>query len=103
MSDTTLQAEPIYCGLCLYGSDIGVPGYDDKGPAYVNPSCPDHNPATLTIADVSLAAADCPYGVGPGDGSGCIKASGHSGDHIVTPGVQVKRLDSLAETDTPST
>ncbi|MFE6474551.1 hypothetical protein [Streptomyces rochei] len=37
-------AEPIYCGLCLYGSDVGVPGYDDKGPAYTNPICPDHNP-----------------------------------------------------------
>ncbi|WP_331760584.1 hypothetical protein OH810_31805 (plasmid) [Streptomyces albidoflavus] len=37
-------SEPIYCGLCLYGSDIGVPGYDDKGPAYTNPECRDHNP-----------------------------------------------------------
>jgi hypothetical protein len=36
--------EPIYCGLCLYGSDLGVPGYDDKGPAHVNPVCLDHNP-----------------------------------------------------------
>lgn len=38
--------EPIYCGLCLYGSDLGVPGYDDKGPAYTNPTCPDHSPGT---------------------------------------------------------
>ena len=37
----------------------------------------------------ALAAADCPYGAGPGDGSGCIKPSGHDGDHIVIPGVQV--------------
>ncbi|MGO1025627.1 hypothetical protein ACTOXX_34190 [Streptomyces rubiginosohelvolus] len=36
--------EPIDCGLCLYGSDVGVPGYDHKGPAYINPACPDHNP-----------------------------------------------------------
>lgn len=39
------MGEPIYCGLCLYGSDIGVPGGDAKGPAYTNPECPDHNPA----------------------------------------------------------
>nr|WP_015060940.1 hypothetical protein [Streptomyces sp. W75]AFH75126.1 hypothetical protein pCQ4.1 [Streptomyces sp. W75] len=38
------MSEPIYCGRCLYGSDIGVPGYDDKGPAYTNPECPYHNP-----------------------------------------------------------
>lgn len=38
------MGEPVYCGLCLYGSDVGVPGYDDKGPAYINPACPDHNP-----------------------------------------------------------
>jgi hypothetical protein len=35
------------------------------------------------------AAADCPYGEGPGDGSGCIKPAGHDGDHVVTPGVTV--------------
>jgi hypothetical protein len=33
--------------------------------------------------------ADCPYGEGPGDGSGCIKPAGHDGDHVVTPGVAV--------------
>lgn len=33
------EVEPVYCGMCLYGSDVGVPGYDDKGPAYVNPVC----------------------------------------------------------------
>lgn len=43
----------------------------------------------LAFADVLLVAADCPYGTGPGDGSGCIKPSGHHGDHIVTPGVTV--------------
>ncbi|MEU0837147.1 hypothetical protein [Streptomyces sp. NPDC005969] len=43
---TTRNDEPIYCGLCLYGSDVGVPGYDDKGPAYTNPACPDHSPET---------------------------------------------------------
>jgi hypothetical protein len=35
------------------------------------------------------AEADCPYGEGPGDGSGCIKPAGHDGDHVVTPGVAV--------------
>jgi hypothetical protein len=35
------------------------------------------------------AAADCPYGEGPGDGSGCIKPAGHDGDHVVTSGVTV--------------
>ncbi|MFJ3984371.1 hypothetical protein [Streptomyces fungicidicus] len=40
---TDRRVEPIHCGLCLYGSDVGVPGYDDKGPAYTNPACPDHN------------------------------------------------------------
>jgi hypothetical protein len=35
------------------------------------------------------AVADCPYGEGPGDGSGCIKPAGHDGDHVVTPGVAV--------------
>ncbi|WP_416520069.1 hypothetical protein [Streptomyces achromogenes] len=48
MTDKPEQAtalpEPINCGMCLYGSDIGVPGYDDKGPAYINPECPDHTP-----------------------------------------------------------
>jgi hypothetical protein len=34
-------------------------------------------------------AADCPYGEGPGDGSGCIKPAGHAGDHVVTSGVEV--------------
>lgn len=29
-------------GVCLYGSDIGVPGHDDKGPAYPHPECPVH-------------------------------------------------------------
>src|SRR5690606_11327580 len=49
MADETQQpcadrrAEPIRCGLCLYGSDVGVPGYDNKGPAYTNPACPDHS------------------------------------------------------------
>lgn len=40
----TPATEPIYCGMCLYGSDVGVPGHDGKGPAYINPECPDHNP-----------------------------------------------------------
>jgi hypothetical protein len=35
------------------------------------------------------AAADCPYGEGPGNGSGCVKPAGHDGDHVVTPGVTV--------------
>jgi hypothetical protein len=35
------------------------------------------------------AAADCPHGEGPGDGSGCIKPAGHDGDHVVTSGVTV--------------
>jgi hypothetical protein len=35
------------------------------------------------------AEADCTYGEGPGDGSGCIKPAGHDGDHAVTPGVTV--------------
>lgn len=43
----------------------------------------------LTAADTVLASADCPYGEGPGDGSGCIKPAGHDGDHIVTSGVAV--------------
>lgn len=42
---TPATTEPVYCGLCLYGSDVGVPGYDDKGPAYINPACPDHSRA----------------------------------------------------------
>ncbi|MFF2411779.1 hypothetical protein [Streptomyces sp. NPDC058092] len=47
-------------------------------------------PATVLAAvDCLLAAADCPYGEGPGDGSGCIKPAGHDGDHIVTSGVAV--------------
>ncbi|MFF8250156.1 hypothetical protein [Streptomyces griseus] len=41
----------------------------------------------LTFADVHLVDADCPYGTGPDDGSGCIKPVGHRGDHSVTPGV----------------
>jgi hypothetical protein len=45
-AQATAFSEPIYCGLCLYGSDVGVPGYDDKGPAYTNPACPDHGPET---------------------------------------------------------
>jgi hypothetical protein len=44
-------SEPIYCGLCLYGSDIGVPGYDAKGPADVNPECPHHNPAAYEAGE----------------------------------------------------
>ncbi|MFW3474429.1 hypothetical protein [Streptomyces microflavus] len=43
----------------------------------------------LTLADVQLVDADCPYGTGPGDGSGCIKPIGHDGAHSVTPGVIV--------------
>ncbi|ACX71166.1 hypothetical protein pZL12.89 [Streptomyces phage ZL12] len=43
------KAEPIDCGLCYYGSDVGVPGYDDKGPAYINPACPDHNPESAAL------------------------------------------------------
>lgn len=43
----------------------------------------------LTFADVQLVDADCPYGTGPGDGSGCIKPVGHRGAHSVTPGVIV--------------
>jgi hypothetical protein len=35
------------------------------------------------------AVGDCPYGEGPGDGSGCIKPAGHDGDHVVTSGVTV--------------
>ncbi|MFH9389819.1 hypothetical protein ACH4KV_24055 [Streptomyces albidoflavus] len=45
------MSEPIYCGRCLYGSDIGVPGYDDKGPAYTNPECPYHNPAAYEAGE----------------------------------------------------
>ncbi|MFB7707950.1 hypothetical protein [Streptomyces sp. NPDC056105] len=37
----------------------------------------------------TFAAASCPYGKGPGDGSGCIKPAGHDGDHVVTAGVPV--------------
>lgn len=29
-----------HCGMCVYPSDIGVPGRDE--PAYVNPTCPEH-------------------------------------------------------------
>ena len=29
-----------HCGMCVYPSDIGVPGPDE--PAYVNPTCPEH-------------------------------------------------------------
>lgn len=37
------EQRDVYCGLCLYASDLGVPGYDDKGPVYINPDCPEHN------------------------------------------------------------
>lgn len=30
------------CGVCVFPSDIGFPGYDYKGPAYINPTCPEH-------------------------------------------------------------
>jgi hypothetical protein len=42
-----------------------------------------------TGQDAVQAVASCPYGEGPGDGSGCIKPAGHDGEHVVTPGVQV--------------
>jgi len=32
-----------FCGICIYGSDIGIPGSDSQGPAYVNPTCPIHS------------------------------------------------------------
>lgn len=40
----TDDLEPIYCGLCIYGSDVDVHGYDSQGPAYINPACAAHNP-----------------------------------------------------------
>lgn len=54
-----LRNEPIYCGVCLYGSDVGVPGYDDKGPAYINPACADHNPETVLDEDDPLRGPVC--------------------------------------------
>jgi hypothetical protein len=46
-------------------------------------------PADEAQQPETQGAADCPYGEGPGDGSGCIKPAGHDGDHVVTPGVAV--------------
>lgn len=37
--------EPVYCGFYLYGSDVGVYGYDQNGPAYTHPACPVHGDA----------------------------------------------------------
>lgn len=39
MSATTADT---FCGICVYGSDIGIPGCDSQGPAYVHPNCPIH-------------------------------------------------------------
>jgi hypothetical protein len=42
-------------------------------------------PADEAQQPETQAVGDCPYGEGPGDGSGCIKPAGH----VVTPGVAV--------------
>ncbi|MFD7185526.1 hypothetical protein ACFV90_36890 [Streptomyces sp. NPDC059904] len=64
--------------------------YDGECPCPPSCAC-----CKVTAADAeqpadAFAAADCPYGEGPGDGSGCIKPAGHDGDHVVTAGVSVK-------------
>jgi hypothetical protein len=83
-------------------ADDPCPGFPDRcpNPVLVNPDppahfggvrcgCGKHQPAGEAQQPETQAAADCPYGEGPGDGSGCIKPAGHDGDHVVTPGVAV--------------
>jgi hypothetical protein len=52
-------------------------------------ACEQHRLGGEAQQPETQAAADCPYGEGPGDGSGCIKPAGHDGDHVVTSGVTV--------------
>lgn len=44
------QPDPIPCGICLTGYDIGVPS---PGIAYVHPDCPEHGNPIDDIANGS--------------------------------------------------
>ncbi|NEB70267.1 hypothetical protein G3I39_24900 [Streptomyces fulvissimus] len=44
----------------------------------------------------------CPYGEGPASGSGCIKRTGHDGEHSVTPGIAETPAPDTAAPNPPS-
>lgn len=105
LPDCQPPAEPVNCGMCMYGSDIGVPGYDDKGPAYVNPDCDVHGqpeppaePEERDWVSEFAQARDKTHLAGLYESASSVLGPGEKLDYLVATGQA--RLRALAALET---